>query len=102
LNALYPPAKAFTHPKDSTIVCRCEEVSAGEIRDAVKMGAQGPNQLKAFLRSGMGPCQGRICADMTAAIIAQSKGKKVGEVEPMRVRMPISPVTLGEMASSDD
>ncbi len=101
LNALYPPAKAFTHPKDSTIVCRCEAVSAGEIRDAVKMGAQGPNQLKAFLRCGMGPCQGRICADMTAAIIAQSHGKKVGEVEPMRVRMPISPVTLGEMASSN-
>ena len=101
LNALYPPARAFHKPANSTIICRCEEISAGEIRKAVREGAQGPNQMKAFLRCGMGPCQGRMCADKTVELIAESNGAAINEVLPMRVRMPISPVTLGEMATLD-
>ncbi len=101
LNALYPPARAFHKPANSTIICRCEEISAGEIRKAVREGAQGPNQMKAFLRCGMGPCQGRMCADKTVELITESNGAAINEVLPMRVRMPISPVTLGEMTTLD-
>ena len=58
---LYRPAKAFRVPVGDTIVCRCEEVTAQQIVDTVALGCAGPNQMKSFLRCGMGPCQGRLC-----------------------------------------
>ncbi|MFC6671899.1 FAD-dependent oxidoreductase [Marinobacterium aestuariivivens] len=57
LDALYRPAREFLLPADETIVCRCEEVTAGELRRMVDDGCRGPNQTKAFCRSGMGPCR---------------------------------------------
>src|SRR6185437_14499161 len=48
-------------PEDDTLVCRCEEVTAAQVRAAAKAGCQGMNQLKAYTRCGMGPCQGRTC-----------------------------------------
>ena len=62
LDALYrPPTWVLVPADDAVIACRCEEVSVGQIRRAVRLGATGPNQVKAFTRCGMGPCQGRIC-----------------------------------------
>lgn len=102
LNALYPPARAFRQPADDVLLCRCEEVSAGEVRKAASLGAQGPNQLKAFTRAGMGPCQGRMCALTVAATLAEAQGRTATDVGLMRVRMPISPVSVQEMAALDD
>ena len=51
----------FRIPSGDTVVCRCEEVTAQQISNTVKLGCTGPNQMKSFLRCGMGPCQGRIC-----------------------------------------
>ena len=53
------------------IVCRCEEVTARQIRDTVRLGCEGPNQMKAFLRCGMGPCQGRLCGLTVTELIAE-------------------------------
>ena len=61
-------------PRTSVIACRCEEVTVGQIRRAVRLGAPGPNQLKAFTRCGMGPCQGRICGPIVSAVIAEARG----------------------------
>ena len=66
--------------EDETIACRCEEVSVGEIRRAARLGATGPNQLKAFTRCGMGPCQGRTCGPVVAAILADVHGKPIAEI----------------------
>lgn len=98
LDALYPPARAFTDIADSTIICRCEAITAGAVRKALEMGAQGPNQIKAFLRTGMGPCQGRMCAYTVAMLVAEAGGKTLAETDLMRLRMPISPVTVAEIA----
>lgn len=102
LDALYPPARAFAAIEDATIVCRCEEVTAGDVRAAARLGAQGPNQLKAFTRAGMGPCQGRMCAMTTAALIADAQACDVAGVGLQKVRMPIFPVTIGEMAELNE
>lgn len=56
-DALYKAPETFRRPTGDTIVCRCEEVTAAQVRDTVKLGCSGPNQMKAFLRCGMGPCQ---------------------------------------------
>jgi NADPH-dependent 2,4-dienoyl-CoA reductase/sulfur reductase-like enzyme len=69
LDALYRPADSVLSPADEVVACRCEEVSAGQIRQAVRLGATGPNQVKAFLRCGMGPCQGRMCGPIVGAVM---------------------------------
>jgi NADPH-dependent 2,4-dienoyl-CoA reductase/sulfur reductase-like enzyme len=102
LEALYPPAPAFSSPLDETIVCRCDEVSAGDIRQAANLGAQGPNQLKAFTRAGMGPCQGRMCAQVVTAVLAAAQDRTPADVGLMRVRMPITPVSIGELSQLNE
>ncbi|MGT2476510.1 FAD-dependent oxidoreductase [Paraburkholderia terrae] len=99
LDALYPPRPSILNPEDETIVCRCEELTAGDIRRAAAIGQPGPNQLKAFTRAGMGPCQGRQCGYTIAHIIALQQGRPVTEVGFYRIRPPLKPVTLGELAS---
>jgi len=98
LDALYQPAPQFRTPDDDTIVCRCEELTAGTIRKAVDAGCLGPNQLKSFTRAGMGPCQGRFCQLTIAQIIAQERGQPTTDIAQPRLRAPIKPLTLGELA----
>jgi NADPH-dependent 2,4-dienoyl-CoA reductase/sulfur reductase-like enzyme len=96
LDALYRPDP--TPPAGDTIVCRCEEVPAREIAAAVAEGCTGPNQLKAFTRCGMGPCQGRLCGLTVTELIAAARGVSPAEVGYYRLRPPVKPVTLGELA----
>jgi NADPH-dependent 2,4-dienoyl-CoA reductase/sulfur reductase-like enzyme len=99
LDALYPPRASIFSPSDDTIVCRCEELTAGDIRKAMAIASPGPNQLKAFTRAGMGPCQGRQCGYTIANIVASEQKRPVSEVGFYRIRPPIKPLTLGELAS---
>jgi thioredoxin reductase/bacterioferritin-associated ferredoxin len=98
-DTLYRPAYAFRIPKGDTIVCRCEEVSAQEIVAAVAAGCTGPNQAKAFVRCGMGPCQGRFCGLPVTEIIARERKSSPAAVGYYRLRFPAKPMTLGELAS---
>jgi NAD(P)H-nitrite reductase large subunit len=100
LDALYTPPAALRRPADDVIVCRCEEVTAGEIRAIAAIGCQGPNQMKAFSRCGMGPCQGRWCGATVGELIAQVQERAVGDVGYYRIRAPIKPVTVDEIADS--
>lgn len=105
IDALYLPSREFLSPPDETVVCRCEEVSAGDIRKFVVLGCLGPNQTKSFGRPGMGPCQGRLCGLTVSEIIADARDRPLTEVGYYRIRPPIKPVTLGELAAmheSDD
>ncbi|SAK59732.1 (2Fe-2S)-binding protein [Caballeronia glebae] len=100
LDALYTPPAALRRPADDVTVCRCEEVTAGEIRAIAALGCQGPNQMKAFSRCGMGPCQGRWCGATVGELIAQVQKRAVGDVGYYRIRAPIKPVTVDEIADS--
>ncbi|MGE7470463.1 NAD(P)/FAD-dependent oxidoreductase [Bosea sp. NPDC003192] len=102
LDAFYAPRPQLYAPPDETLVCRCEEVTAGELRARAVEGRPGPNQLKAFTRAGMGPCQGRQCGYSMAHIVAAAQGRSVEEVGFYRIRPPLKPVTLGELASLDE
>jgi NADPH-dependent 2,4-dienoyl-CoA reductase/sulfur reductase-like enzyme len=99
LDALYRPADAHRRPQGDTIVCRCEEVTAEQVIDAVKAGAPGPNQVKAFLRCGMGPCQGRYCGLTVTELVAQERRIPPSEAGYFRLRWPAKPITLKELAS---
>jgi len=100
LDALYPLAEDCLNPADETLVCRCEEVSARQIREVITLGCTGPNQAKAFTRCGMGPCQGRFCADTLTQLFARQLGVSVADVGYCTARAPIKPVTLGQLAES--
>jgi NADPH-dependent 2,4-dienoyl-CoA reductase/sulfur reductase-like enzyme len=99
LDALYRPPRFITEPADETLVCRCEEVTAGRIREMARLGCQGPNQTKFFSRCGMGPCQGRVCGTVVSQILAAELGKPVGEVGAYRIRAPLKPVPLGALCA---
>ncbi|MEH6470490.1 MAG: NAD(P)/FAD-dependent oxidoreductase [Halopseudomonas sp.] len=101
LDRLYRPAEAFLRPSDETLVCRCEEVTAGDIRRVAKNGCAGPNQAKAFSRAGMGPCQGRLCGLTVSQLMAEVHNTPVSEVGYYNLRSPVKPVTLGELASME-
>jgi NADPH-dependent 2,4-dienoyl-CoA reductase/sulfur reductase-like enzyme len=99
LDTLFRPAPQFRIPAGDTIVCRCEEVTAKDILDAVAIGATGPNQLKAYRRTGMGPCQGRLCGLTVTELMAQARGKSPQEIGYYRLRAPVKPITLAELAA---
>jgi NADPH-dependent 2,4-dienoyl-CoA reductase/sulfur reductase-like enzyme len=102
LETLYRPADAFVAPEqDETLVCRCEETTAGDIRRAVALGCPGPNQMKAFVRCGMGPCQGRMCGLTVTELMAAERNVSPGEIGYYRIRPPIKPLALGELAALD-
>ena len=101
LDRLYRPPEGQRLPMcDDIVVCRCEEVTAGEVRRAARLGAVGLTQAKAYTRCGMGPCQGRLCGPTVAAIIASERGIPEAEVPPYRPRPPFKPVTLAALARS--
>lgn len=102
LDAAYPPYAAALQPADSTIICRCEEVTAGDIRGYAKVGCAGPNQTKAFGRAGMGPCQGRYCGLTVTALLARANEMTPDQTGYYRIRPPLKPVTLGELAAMDE
>lgn len=101
LDTAYPPAAEALLPDDATIICRCEEVTAGDIRRYAKMGCLGPNQTKAFGRPGMGPCQGRYCGLTVTALLSESLGQTPDQTGYYRIRPPLKPVTLGELAAME-
>ena len=65
-----------------------------------RSAATGPNQMKAFLRCGMGPCQGRLCGLTVTELIADARGVSPEDVGYYRLRPPVKPITLGELAAA--
>ena len=83
---------------DDTLVCRCEEVSAGQIRTAVADGHRDSNQVKFLTRCGMGLCQGRQCGEAVSHIVAAASGQAIQDIGHYRERPPVNPLTLGQLA----
>mgnify|MGYP003669236651 CR=1 FL=1 len=100
IDALYPPADVEI--PDETIVCRCEELTAGDIRAAAEQHRGGPNQIKAYTRCGMGPCQGRQCGYTVNRILSEEYNQSRSETGFFRIRPPLKPVTLGELAALEE
>jgi NADPH-dependent 2,4-dienoyl-CoA reductase/sulfur reductase-like enzyme len=98
LDVLFRPADAFRLPGGATIVCRCEEVTARQVIDATRLGCTGPNEVKAFLRCGMGPCQGRFCGLTVTELVARARDATPEALGYLRPRMPVKPLRLAELA----
>lgn len=80
---------------DDTVICRCEEITAGTVREAVhECAAQEMNRLKALTRVGMGRCQGRMCGVAAAEVLAHATGRPLAEVGRLRTQPPVKPVPV--------
>jgi len=83
---------------DDMLVCRCEEITVGEIKQAIQQGARDVIGVKRRVRAGMGLCQGRTCEKLVQQIICKELGLAPDEVGSSSPRPPIRPMTFGEMA----
>ena len=100
--------KAFPWPAhfaaalpDDTVVCRCEAITAGDLRRVVReTGATEANRAKAFSRVGMGRCQGRFCAHAGAEVIAAEARVPLESVGRLRGQAPVKPLTMTLSAAS--
>lgn len=87
---------------DALVVCRCENVTAGTLRQTVReTGANEMNRLKALCRVGMGRCQGRMCGVAAAEVLAQCTGQPVQQVGRLRGQAPIKPIPMQLIVESE-
>ena len=99
LNTLFgPPSGLSAITTDGTPICRCEEVTAGDVRAAIRQGAVTLDALKTRTRVGQGPCQGRTCGPILARMIAQETGRSAADAGVFRVRPPVKPVPVAALA----
>ena len=84
----------FDRITNDTIICRCEEITAGEIWGAVNSGARSLNEVKRYTRAGMGLCQGRMCEYTIAELISSSTNQSIESVGYFTPRPPVKPLPL--------
>ncbi len=101
IDALYAPRKDLYEIPDDALVCRCEGITAGRVREIASKGYSDPNEIKSLIRCGMGPCQGRMCGPAIMEIIGSVSGDPVEDARQLRVRPPIKPVSLQELANAE-
>ncbi len=100
-------ARAFPFPADWAAqvpddleICRCEHVTAGDLRQSRhECGADELNRLKALTRVGMGRCQARMCGTAAAEILAHAAGKPIADVGRVRGLAPIKPLPFAAIDS---
>lgn len=83
---------------DDMLVCRCEEITVGEIREAIAQGAFDVVGVKRRTRAGMGLCQGRTCEKMVQQLISQELGVGPDQTGSSSTRPPVRPISYGALA----
>lgn len=79
---------------DDMLICRCEEITKGEIRKAVHEGMWTMTEIRRYLRTGMGLCQGQTCAKLVKGVVARELGVAPAELEPATSRVPMRPIEM--------
>ena len=89
-------------PDDDMLICRCEEVTKGENRKAVHEGMYTLTEIRRYLRTGMGLCQGQTCAKLVKRIVAAELQVSPDELEPATSRSPMRPIEMEVFAKEAD
>jgi NAD(P)H-nitrite reductase large subunit len=90
------------HNDDDMIVCRCEEVTVGEIRKAIGEGARDLDSVKRMTRAGAGLCQCKTCYNLVASLLHAANGTPRSELHPFTVRPPVRPVPVNAWPERTD
>ena len=99
LNTLFRPSPDFCKLiPDETIICRCEQVRAGDVRRAIRGGARTLSDLKNWIPVGQGHCQGRTCGPLLSRLISSETGTPASQIGMFRPRPPLKPIPLEALA----
>jgi hypothetical protein len=84
---------------DQTTVCKCQNISAGELRAtlAAHPYIEDVNALKLISRVGMGLCQGRYCSSYARMILTQARGGRSAALRPFTAQVPVKPVLISQL-----
>jgi len=85
---------------DDLVICRCEEITRAEIKEAIRNGMRTLNGIKRITRAGMGLCQGQTCQRLVAQILSEELGLSAAEIDPTTARGPVRPLRLEVFANS--
>jgi thioredoxin reductase len=88
---MQPRVGAYAAISAETVVCRCEDIARATIEQALDAGARDVNQAKSWTRCGMGPCQGRMCGETLAELVALRRGGREAAGQ-LTGRPPLRPV----------
>lgn len=80
-----------------TIICRCEDITLGEIRTEIAQGKHTLEEIKRSCRCGMGPCQGRTCSPLIASEISKIVGIPIADIPLPKVRPSTAPIKMGAL-----
>ena len=86
-------------PDDDMLICRCEEITKGEIRRAVHDGMFTLTEIRRYLRTGMGLCQGQTCSKLVKSIVARELQVSHDKLEPATSRAPMRPIEMCILAN---
>lgn len=87
---------------DNTIICRCADVTLGEIREVIRKGYTTLDEIKRLTRAGMGQCQGKTCRNLLLQVISNELHVPVTEIELSRLRPPSVTIPLELLAKEDE
>lgn len=87
---------------DDEYLCRCEEITRGEVRALIEKGCTSVDEIKRLSRAGMGPCQGRTCRQLIMQEIAAMTGVKPADQPMSTFRPPVKPIKMGMLLDSED
>lgn len=88
-------------PDDDMIICRCEEITKGEIRKAVHEGMWTMQEIRRYLRAGMGLCQGQTCSKLVKGIVAAEQKVSPSAITPATSRGPVRPTEMKILAGEE-
>jgi NAD(P)H-nitrite reductase large subunit len=93
--------KFIPQPDDDMVLCRCEEVTKGAVRKAVHDGMYTLQEVRKYLRTGMGLCQGQTCGKLVSRVIANELGISPLDLEPAVSRAPMRPIEMKILANEN-
>lgn len=80
-----------------TLICRCEGVARAAVEQSLSDGAGHVGAIKRVTRAGMGPCQGRYCTPVIAAMVARSTGQTPASFSGFAPTPPVKPVVISDL-----
>lgn len=87
---------------DNTIICRCSDVTLGEIKKLIQDGYRTVDEIKRISRAGMGPCQGRTCSQLILREIANYTGKNIAELDVCMSRPPVAGIKIKQILTGGE
>jgi thioredoxin reductase len=100
--SLYRPTIQAPPSDSGTILCRCEEVTLGDVEAAFAEGLVAAGAIKRRTRLGMGRCQGRYCAPALEALLDTRQPRVHDEYSGFAPRVPVKPIRIADLARPMD